>query len=287
LITAAMFLTGMAANPLVVKAARDILGVELTWGTWALGAIVPGLCGLALLPWLIHWLERPTIEDTHAAQKQAQRDLDEMGSWSRDQLIMAGLFVALLVLWSTKAVHGMGSGLVAWVGVMTLLLTKVDSWDDVIRDARAWDTLFWLGGLLALANALKSEGVVDWFAEAMQSQMAGIEGISLALVLAIIYFYSMYGFSMLTAHIAAFTGAFFAVAAAGGAPAMVCAALFAYFSNLCACTTPYSTGPVVIYFGLGYVRIGPWFRTGFIVSVFHMAIWLGVGLTWWRVLGWW
>ena len=33
--------------------------------------------------------------------------------------------------------------------------------------------------------------------------------------------------------------------------------LFAYFSNLCGSTTNYSTGPVIIYFGLGYVTPQP------------------------------
>ena len=34
---------------------------------------------------------------------------------------------------------------------------------------------------------------------------------------------------------------------------MLTVAIFVYFSNLCGCTTNYSTGPVIIYFGLDYV----------------------------------
>ena len=49
LITAAMFLTGMAANPLISKAAESVFGISFRWGTWALGAIVPGLIALTLL----------------------------------------------------------------------------------------------------------------------------------------------------------------------------------------------------------------------------------------------
>src|SRR5664279_103522 len=41
-ITSAMFLTAMAANPLAQKLAGD-LKVNITWGGWALAAIVPGL----------------------------------------------------------------------------------------------------------------------------------------------------------------------------------------------------------------------------------------------------
>ena len=41
LITAAMFLTGMAANPIISRAALDVYGIEFDWVTWALGSIIP------------------------------------------------------------------------------------------------------------------------------------------------------------------------------------------------------------------------------------------------------
>ena len=45
----------------------------------------------------------------------------------------------------------------------------------------------------------------------MQQQVAGVSGVTAAIVLALIYFFSMYGFSMLTGHIMAMAGAFFVV----------------------------------------------------------------------------
>src|SRR5207253_2126730 len=63
----AMFLTGMAANPLIASFARTIAGVELTWGRWALAASVPGLCTFALMPWLLHQLSPPDLRDTERA----------------------------------------------------------------------------------------------------------------------------------------------------------------------------------------------------------------------------
>jgi DASS family divalent anion:Na+ symporter len=287
LITAAMFMTGMAANPLVARAASDVLNVEFGWGTWALGALVPGLVGLALLPLVMLKLSRPELTDTRVAQEHAGHELGEMGKWSRGQLIMGAVYVLLLTLWSTKQLHGMDTGLVAWIGVLVLLISGVDEWKDVTQNSKAWDCLVWLGGLLAMANALKDEGVVDWFAASMKTQVAGMSGIAVVLVLAVIYFYSMYGFSMLTAHISAMVAAFFGVALAAGAPPLVTVALLAYFSCLCACTTNYSTGPVIIYFGLGYVPVGKWFGIGFLISLYHLVIWLGLGLVWWKLLGWW
>ncbi len=116
-------------------------------------------------------------------------------------------------------------------------------------------------------------------------------GITAALVtviiLALVYFFSMYGFSMLTAHISAMGLAFLAVCQSAQVPPLLAVPLFAYLSNLCACLTNYSTGPVVIYFGLGYVSSAQWFRVGFLVALFHLVIWIPSGLLWWKILGWW
>ncbi|MEZ0367820.1 MAG: SLC13 family permease, partial [Candidatus Sericytochromatia bacterium] len=56
LVSAAMFLTGMAANPLVAKAASEIYHLDFSWSRWALGALVPGLTSLLLLPFWLGWL---------------------------------------------------------------------------------------------------------------------------------------------------------------------------------------------------------------------------------------
>jgi DASS family divalent anion:Na+ symporter len=64
-------------------------------------------------------------------------------------------------------------------------------------------------------------------------------------------------------------------------------AMISYFSNLCGCLTNYSTGQVVIYFGFGYVSPQRWFSVGLAVAMFHLTVWLGVGLPYWKLLGWW
>ncbi|MBN4047140.1 DASS family sodium-coupled anion symporter [bacterium AH-315-P13] len=288
LITAAMFLTGMAANPLVARAVEDIYGIEFGWGTWALGAIVPGLIALLLLPLLIFKLSKPTQTNTENAQKEAKKQLDELGAkLSLREGIMLGILIVLLILWSTKFLHGMSTTLVAWVGVCAMLVTNTQKWDDIIKNEKAWDTLIWLGGLLTMANLLKDYGFIDWFVLHAKAQVIGFDGLTTIIILGLIYFYSMYAFSMLTAHISAMVAIFLAVTLAAGGYPMIAAAIFAYFSNLSGCLTSYSSGPVIVYFGLNYVQTPKWFTVGFIVSLFHITIWLGGGLLWWKVLGWW
>jgi DASS family divalent anion:Na+ symporter len=138
-----------------------------------------------------------------------------------------------------------------------------------------------------MADALRDHGVVAWFAGSMQAGVAGLSGVLVVVALGVIYFYSMVGFSMLTAHISALGAAFLGVALAAKAPPLLAVAVLAPFSDLCACTTNYSTGPLIVYYGLGYVPASTWFRVGFLVSLLHLAVWFGVGLAWWKLLGWW
>ena len=287
LIAAAMFMTGMAANPLISKAAKEIYQIEFGWSTWALGSIVPGLCSLVLLPLILEKLSPPTLKDGRAAQKIAREILNKMGPMSRNEKIMGAVLALLLILWTTKFIHGLGTTVVALIAVATLLLTKAQSWENVIRNEMAWDTLIWLGGLLTMASMLLKYGFIDWFVQNIEQTVTSIPAFWAIVVLGLIYFYSMYGFSMLTAHIASMAAPFLAVCFALGGSPYLAVAIFAYFSCLCGCMTNYSSGPVIIYYGLGYVTAPKWFKIGFLISIFHLTVWLGIGLLWWKILGWW
>lgn len=285
LITAAMFLTGMAANGLVSKAAKDVANTDFGWGTWALGSIVPGLVGLLLLPLFMRILVKPAGVDVAAAREKASTDLHAMGPMSRSEGILVGVFVIMLGLWCTAKFHGIHTTAVALLGVAVCLVTGVQKWSDMAKNHGAWDAMIWLGGLIMMAGALKDFGVIAWFADSASGWVDGFSPLKAAVILGLVYFFSMYAFSMLTGHITAMAAAFIAVGM--GASPLLMIALVAYFSNLCGSLTHYSTGPVVIYFGLGYVEIPVWLRNGLLVGIFHLVVWLGVGLPWWKLLGWW
>ena len=287
LITAAMFLTGMAANPLIAKSAKDIYGISFDWGTWAMGAIIPGLIGLILLPLIIYQIAKPAVKDTSTAQEKVKEDLKAMGVFQTKEWIMLSIMTLLLLLWSTKFLHGLSTTIVAWIGVVAILIFSVQKWSDIIKNDKAWDTLIWLGGLLTMASMLKTYGFIDWMVDNFQTWVAEYNGYTAIVLLALIYFYSMYLFSMLTAHIFAMVGVFLALTLSLDIEPLLAIGIFAYFSCLCGCLTYYSTGPVIIYFGLGYISSAKWFSTGLIISFFHLLIWLGIGSIWWKLIGWW
>jgi DASS family divalent anion:Na+ symporter len=157
----------------------------------------------------------------------------------------------------------------------------------LVKNHKAWDALIWLGGLLTLATSLKDLGFIYWLTGNLQNSLSNFAPLIIILFLVLIYFYSMYLFSMLTAHIVALVGAIFAITININFEPIIIVALIAYFSNLSGCLTNYSTGPVIIYFGNGYSSASNWFKIGFLISLYHLIIWLGFGSLWWKVIGWW
>ncbi len=282
-----MFLTGMAANPLIADFARQIAHVDLTWIRWLEGSIVPALLTLTLVPLLLHRLARPTLTDTAPARAHAGAALGELGRMRRGEWWLVVVMLGVMAGWITSPVHGVPNAFVALAGVSALLLCGVLTWDDLLAERRAWDALIWFAPLLMMADALQENGVIGVLSAALFGHLHGLPWILAFLALVLAYLYLHYGFASMTAHVTALYPGFIAAALAAGVPPALAAFSLGYFSNLDACLTHYGTGSAPIFFGAGYVTQGTWWRIGFLVSLLNVVIWLGVGLLWWKLLGWW
>jgi DASS family divalent anion:Na+ symporter len=284
-ITGAMFLTGMAANPLAQKFAAS-QKVEITWGNWALAALVPGLASLLIVPWLIYKLFPPEIKDTPEAVEMAKDALAKLGPVKKSEWFMAGTFVLLLALWIFGGMLlSMDATAAALVGLAVLIVTGVLGWDDVLKETGAWDTLVWFAALVMMATFLNTLGLIPWFTLLVGKAMQGIGWQVAFPILALVYFYAHYLFASNTAHVTAMYAPFLAVLIGTGAPPLVSALVLAFYSNLFSSMTHYGTGPAPVFFGSGYVELKHWWILGFIVSVANLTIWFLLGWVWWKVLG--
>jgi len=285
-ITSAMFLTAMAANPLAAELAAA-QGITITWIGWAVAAAAPGLCSLVLVPWILYRLFPPEVKETPEAVAVARERLRELGPPKREEWVMAACFVLLLSLWILAEPLGIHTTTTALLGLVLLLATRVLSWEDVLQEKGAWDTLVWFSALVMMATHLTELGFIPWFSGAAGSLFQGAGWVTGFLALSLVYFYSHYLFASNTAHVSAMYAPFLGVALVLGTPPMLAALVLAFFSNLFSSMTHYGTGPAPVLFGAGYVGVGEWWKLGFVVSLVNLAIWLGVGSVWWRVVGVW
>lgn len=283
----AMFLTGMAANPLIAEFTQKISGAQLTWLRWISGSIVPGGLAMAIIPWLLFRLVRPEIRDTAPARELARTELARMGPLSREEKWLVVIMTAVMAGWITSPWHGVHNTFVALTGLSAILLARVLSWDDLLAEHRAWDALIWFAPLVMMADQLNEIGVVKIFSTKLFALMHGWPWPAALIALVAAYCYIHYSFASMTAHVTALYPGFFAAALAAGAPPLVAALPLAYFSNLNAAMTHYGTGSAPVYFNAGYVRQGDWWRVGFLISLVNLALWLGLGMLWWKAIGLW
>ncbi|CAD1794622.1 C4-dicarboxylate ABC transporter [Xanthomonas arboricola pv. juglandis] len=298
-ITSAMFLTATAPNPLVVdyvaKATNQQL--HLSWTTWALCMLLPGLACLIVMPLAIYLLSPPELKATPNAVDFAKTELKAMGPLTAKEKVMIGTFGLLLVLWANVPAMILGPSwtldptVVAFVGLFTLIITGTLDWDDVLSEKSAWDTLVWFGALVMMAEQLNKLGVVGWFTEAMKGAIiaSGMGWKAIACVLVLAFVFSHYLFASTTAHISAMLLAFLGVGALLIPPDYVIPfmLMMTASSAIMMTLTHYATGTSPIIFGSGYVSLGAWWRIGLIMCLLELLIFALVGSTWWKVLGFW
>ena len=283
----AMFLTGMAANPLIAEFALRIGHVQLTWGRWFAGASVPGFLTLAVVPWMLLKLVKPELRDTAPARELAGAELRKMGPFRREEKWLVAILLGVMAGWVTSPWHGIPNTFVALAGLSAILLTRVVTWDDLLAERRAWDALIWFAPLLMMSDALNDTGVIKILSGKLFGLMAGWPWILVLAALAVWYLYVHYGFASLTAQVTALYPGFLAAALAAGVPPLLAALPLGYLSSLNASLTHYGTGSAPVFFSAGYVRQTAWWRLGFLISAVDLIIWMGIGLCWWKLIGFW
>jgi DASS family divalent anion:Na+ symporter len=294
-ITSAMYITATAPHPLIVDlvAKATNSAIQITWGQWALAALLPGLCMLLLMPLVLYFLFPPEVKMTPNAKELAQTELAKLGPMKAPEFITLGVLALMLLMWAGVPTWLFGPSFeinattTAWIGLSLLLMTGVLSWEDILKAKSAWDTLIWFAALVMMATFLGKLGLVGWFALSIQNSISylGLGWMGASAILVLVYFYSHYFFASTTAHITAMFAAFFAAGVALGAPPMLLALVLAFASSLMMSLTHYGTGTAPIIFGSGYTTLNEWWTAGAVMSVVNLLLLVVVGGVWWTMLG--
>ncbi|HGJ5875348.1 MAG TPA: DASS family sodium-coupled anion symporter [Arsenophonus sp.] len=296
-ITSAMFITATAPNPLIVSLIMENTtpSFEISWGMWAIAALVPGIISLLVMPLIIYWIYPPEIKITPEAPNFAKQKLHKLGPISQAEKITLVVFGMLLVMWAGVPalifgnVFTINPTAAAFIGLSILLCTGVLSWDDILKTKGVWDTITWFAVLVMMASFLSKLGLINWFSQTVGAAInhMGIGWIGSMLLLVLIYVYSHYFFASTTAHIMAMFAAFFTAGLALGAPPLLLGLILAFSSSLMMSLTHYATGTAPIIYGSGYTTLAEWWKIGFILSVVNLFIWIVIGVLWWKLLDYW
>jgi L-tartrate/succinate antiporter len=279
-VTSSMFLTALAPNLLAIELVKKTAHVEFTWMQWFISFAPVGIVLLIAIPLLTYWLYPPEIKEGHEVPAWAGRELAKLGSLGRREITLAVLVLIALALWIFGGNY-INATTVALVVISLMLLTTVVTWDDVIKNSSAWNTLAWFATLVALADGLNRVGFVKWFAEAIARHMSGFAPVTAMVVLVALFFLTHYMFASITAHVTAMLPVMLAVGSTiPGMPMQEYALLLCFTLGLMGIVTPYATGPSPVYYGSGYLPSRDFWRLGAIFGLIFLVVFLVIGVPW-------
>jgi L-tartrate/succinate antiporter len=279
-ITSTLFLTALAPNLLALEIVRNTAKVSISWLQWFSATAPVGIPLLLALPLLTYWIYPPTIKSGEEVPKWAAQELEKMGPMSRQETILAILVVLALILWvlGDRWVDPTTAALVVICGMM---ITGVVSWDDLMKNTSAWNTLIWFATLVTLAGGLGKVGFVSWFAGAVGSSLSGLPVIVAMIVLLLVFFLSHYLFASITAHTTALLPVILVLGmSVPDMPIRPLALLTCMTLGLMGVITPYASGHSPVYYGSGYLPSPEFWRMGTIFGAIFLAVLLLVGVPW-------
>ena len=285
--TGYLFLTAMAPNAFALQLMEPILHVKFDWGQWFFAASIPGLLCLLLTPLVVYLICPPELKqlDNKAI---AKKGLEELGPMTVREKTLLGLFILAVVSWALGKHIGLQEASTTAISIMALLVIfTVVSWDDLLKNKGAWNTLLWYGGILGLSSVLKKAHFFDWLSQFLGEKLAFLgtdHGTLAAVVLLFMSVAIRYLFAAGGAYIAAMVPVFSAVGLAAGAdPTLL--ALGLLFSNCYGgALTHYGSGPAPVIYGAGYNDIKSWWIVGAVFAFGSLLIHVTIGFAWWKAL---
>lgn len=282
-LSSTMWLTAMAANPAGAKMAEEF-GVHITYGSWALAASVPVIVLYFLIPWVLIKVFPPEVLHTPEAPEIAIKALKEMGPIHKNEWIMAGTFIGMVLLWVMSGAWNLDKTAVAFLGLGVLMLTNIFTLEDLKGEGRALATLVWFSILFAMSVYLNKLGFMGWIGDHISTVVSGYSWPIVYVGLIIAYVLIHYFFVSQTAQMLALFSVFLGVAVQAGVPAEMMALMLLFATNFNAVITPQGSSANVIYAGSGYLEAGEIYKIGGIVTFVNTLVFLTIGTAWMLVV---
>jgi L-tartrate/succinate antiporter len=141
--------------------------------------------------------------------------------------------------------------MVALVVLCLMIVTDVISWEDVVANKSAWNTLAWFATLVAMASGLARVGFLKWLSAIFASYLTGASPFVILFGLLALFYFAHYFFASLTAHTTALMPVLLATGAAAGVDIRLLGMMLAGSLGIMGILTPYGTGPSPVYYNTG------------------------------------
>lgn len=284
-ITSAITLTAMAANPLVVSIASTF-GINITWSTWFIAAIIPGLVNLILMPVFLYYILKPENIDVNEVKIFAKNQLKSLKNFTKEELLITFTLIGLITFWILGDFLGISATKTILTGFSVLLLTRVIPWDDVITNKKAWGIFIWFSTLLMLSDFLVKFNTIHWINEEIKYLIHDMDKTLIIPLSLFLFFYLHYFFVSTTAYVSTLFAPFLMILLNFDVPANISVMVLATLAIISGGLTHYTIGTAPTYFSISEVKVSKWCKLGLYVATVNLLIWFVTYLIWWKIIGW-
>ncbi len=278
-LSSGLWMTAMATNPAGAALAGQ-KGIEVTFVSWTLAALLPTLAALLVVPWVLHRSVRPGLTSTPEAPRMAAEALKAMGPMGRDEWITAATFVLMVVLWALGDFLDLNRAAVALLGLGVLMVTGVYTLRDLSKEGEALSVWLWFGILYTLSTYLNHFGFMTWAAGGFARMVEGWPAPAVYLALVLTYVLMHYLFVSQTAHLLALFELFLSLGMAAGLPPALVAYMLLLATNFFSAITPQGSSANVLFAGSGYLTSGEIYAHGGLVTAVNTVLYLAIGTPW-------
>ena len=279
-LSSVLWLTATSTNVVSVQIAEGA-GVPMGgFMSWFVASSVPTLVALAILPLVLLKLCPPGVRATPDAPAAARKALAEMGAFSRSELLTSIVFGVMVLCWGTSGVFGLNQTAVAFGGLGLLLALRVLTLKDIAEQGDTLSTFIWLAVLFGLSAQLNELGFMTWAGERMAGQLTGLSWPTTYVALIVVYVAVHYLFVSQTAHVLALLAVFLDVGSRQGVPAPLLAHALAFASCYFSVIAPQGGSQNIIFVASGYLTQRELYRTGLLLVLLYLVVYLVVGTPW-------
>jgi sodium-dependent dicarboxylate transporter 2/3/5 len=249
-------------------------GISISFGKWMLMALPAVIVLLAISWWL---LRRMFPSDTKSITLNIEGEFVR----SRDAHIFYGVFILTVLLWMTESFHGVTSSIIGFLPVVVLLATGVLKEKD-IQNVQ-WHVLWLIAGGIALGKGIVDSGLDEWVIDLISWDSFGATVIAALFAVAALVLSTVMSNSA-SANLLVPLGISLTMSGTVDLDPIVVGFLIAVAASL-AMALPISTPTNAVAYSSGLIKTGDMAKTGILIGIIGLLLYLIVAPAIWSVMG--
>lgn len=249
-------------------------GIDVSFGKWMLMALPMAVLLVFIAWWLIR---RMFPTDTKTLVLEIEGEFER----SRDAHIFYGVFIVTVLLWMTESFHGVTSSIIGFIPVVVLLATGVFKEKD-IQNVQ-WPILWLIAGGIALGKGIVDSGLDDWVIGLVSWESFGATAITAVFAVAALVLSTVMSNSA-SANLLVPLGISLTMSGAIDLDPLVVGFMIAVAASL-AMALPISTPTNAVAYSSGLIKTSDMAKTGIIIGVIGLVLYVVVAPALWSILG--